>query len=99
MKRLYLLTASRLGDFYAITNDPTEVQESLVTALNKADTGFASERIVTNIKYITEEMQPALNDCTKLESSKNNTLLIVGVTEKQCKTKQKRIIHEDSFSF
>lgn len=53
--KLYQLT-SGLGTFWIIATDPTTAQNRLKEELDKADYGFSDNRVVTEIRLITEAM-------------------------------------------
>lgn len=71
MRNLYLLTTG-IGDFYVIAEDPTKAQELLENLLNEKDYGFYPNRKVTNIKFLSKELD--LENLYLLD--KDSTLLI-----------------------
>lgn len=78
MKNLYILTTKGLGDFFVLANNPTEAQESLLEVLGAGKYGFSDDRIVINIKWITETLRPSLmGENTYNLSNKDARLLIV----------------------
>ena len=72
--KLFLLTTDRLGDYYIIAETPNDAEKLLETQLNEADYGFSSNRIVRNIKILTNEIKIGFND--KLNFNDDNRMII-----------------------
>ena len=72
MKKLFRLTTKSVGDFYVIDVDSTSAEKKLLEILNTEKYGFSSDRYVTNISIITEEIE---NPKMQL-SSKTKRLII-----------------------
>jgi len=72
MKKLFRLTTKGVGDFYVIDVDSTSAEKKLLEILNTEKYGFSSDRYVTNISIITEEIE---NPKMQL-SSKTKRLII-----------------------
>lgn len=72
--KLFLLTTDGLGDYYIIAETPNDAEKLLETQLNEADYGFSSNRIVRNIKILTNEIKIGFND--KLNFNDDNRMLI-----------------------
>ncbi len=54
--KLYLVSTYGLGDFYIVSPDPTSAEKLLTSLLDKTDYGLWSNRKITNIKILTEEL-------------------------------------------
>lgn len=72
--KLFLLTTDKLGDYYIIAETPNDAEKLLTTQLNEADYGFTSNRIVRNIKILTNEIKIGFND--KLNFNDDNRMII-----------------------
>jgi len=55
MSKLYLLTTEKLGQWYAIADDPTEAEKCLLKIFDDQDYGFKNDRKVKVIECIAEE--------------------------------------------
>lgn len=72
--KLFLLTTDGLGDYYIIAETPNDAEKLLETQLNEADYGFSRDRVIRNIKILTNEIKIAFNG--KLDFNDDNRMII-----------------------
>ena len=76
MRNLYLLTTLGLGDYYIVAENPKEAEDALMEIFKNQDYGFAKNRRVISIKWLSKELYPALNQEHFLSDNEARLLII-----------------------